>query len=406
MTPELEKLLSPARLGGLELRKRVIKTATFEGMTREGIPTRALMAFHAAMAEGGVALTTVGQCNVSADARNLDNQMYFHSAIRPQLRDLTSAVHEAGAKVSAQLTHCGFFKQNKPIESPHALAPSFHFNKLGAPYGRPFAYPMSRRDIAKVADDYVRTAEMACEVGFDAVELLMGHGYLLSQFISANINKRSDEYGGSLANRMRLPMQIVERIHAALGRDFPVLAKINLDDACRGGIRIDDAVEVAKWLEQAGIDGIVTTAGRSPGNTAFMFRGDTPMPAMIRLQTNPLSKVFLKLFGRFQYVPLPYEEMYLLDMARRIRAAVECAVIYLGGVSTVASLEAAMREGFDFVAMGRALIKDPQMVNRLRRGGGSYRNGCTHCNQCVALIYSPTGVHCVLSGNKKRSIAE
>lgn len=404
MSPELEKLLSPARLGGLELRNRVIKTATFEGRTPHGAPTRELIEFHAAVAEGGVALTTVGQCNVSPDARNLDNQMYFHAGIKPQLRDLTSAVHDAGAKISAQFTHCGFFKQNKPIETPRTLSPSFHFNKLGAPYGRPFAYAMSRRDIDRVTDDYARTAEIALATGFDAIELLMGHGYLLSQFISANINKRRDDYGGSLANRMRLPVRIVERIRAVVGRDFPILAKINLDDACRGGIKIDDAVEVAKHLDGAGVDGLVTTAGRSPGNTAFLFRGDTPIPAMIELQTNPLSRVFLRLFGRFQYVPVPYEEMYLLEMARRIRAAVGCSVVYLGGVSSVDSLQTVMREGFDFVAMGRALIKDPQLVNRIRNDS-RYRNGCTHCNQCVALVYSPRGVHCVLNRKNEQRVA-
>lgn len=404
MSQELEKLLSPARLGGLELRNRVIKTATFEGMTPQGAPTRELIDFHVKMAAGGVALTTVGQCNISADARNLDNQMYFRDAIKPQLRELTGAVQAHGAKISAQFTHCGFFKQNKPVDNPRTLAPSFHFNKLGAPYGRPFAYAMTQRDIERVTDDYVRTAELAREVGFDAIEILMSHGYLLSQFISANINKRRDEYGGSMANRMRLPLRIVERVRSAVGADFPLLAKINLDDACRGGIKIADAVQVAQYLDGAGIDGIVTSAGRSPGNTSFMFRGDSPMPAMIKLQTNPLSRIFLTLFGRFQYVPVPYHELYLLEMAREIRRAVKCAVVYLGGVSTVPALETVMREGFDFVAMGRALIKDPQLVNRLRLDS-DYRNGCTHCNQCVALIYSPQGVHCVLNQNREGAAA-
>src|SRR5437867_2095298 len=142
MSPELQKLLSPAKLGGLELRNRVIKTATFEAMTPEGVPTQKLIDFHVAIVEGGAALTTVGQCNVSPDARNLDNEMYLHPGIKEPLRKLTDAVHARGGKISAQFTHCGYFKLNKPLETKRVLSPSFKFNKGGAPFGRPFAYAM------------------------------------------------------------------------------------------------------------------------------------------------------------------------------------------------------------------------------------------------------------------------
>lgn len=396
----LKKALAPAKLGELELRNRFIKAATFEGLTPQGDPTEQLIRFHTDLAKGGIGMTTVGQCNVSADARNLDNQMYFRREIIPGLRELTSSVHSHGARICAQLTHCGFFKQNKPIDRKRVLTSSFHFNKLGAPYGRPFAYAMTKADIADVIRDHVRTAEIAREAGFDAIELQMAHGYFLGQFISANINKRHDEYGGPLAQRMRLPMEIIKAIKGALGDRFPVLAKINLDDACRGGITIEGAVEVGRHLEDAGIDALVTSGGRSPGNTAFLFRGDTPMPKMIELQTNPLSKAFLKLFGHLQYVPVPYKELYFLDMARELRAAVSCPIVYLGGVSTVKSVQRLMEEGFDFIGMGRALIKDPQLVNNLQRDP-KYRNHCTHCNQCVALVYSPSGVHCVLNHDQR-----
>lgn len=224
----------------------------------------------------------------------------------------------------------------------------------------------------------------------------MAHGYFLGQFISANINRRRDEYGGSFVNRMRLPTEIVSAIKRSLGDNFPVIAKINLDDACKGGITIADAVQVGKHLENSGVDALVTSGGRSPGDTAFLFRGDTPIPKMIELQDNPVSKIFLKLFGRLQFVPMPYKELYFLDMARELRNSVACPIVYLGGASSVKSIETIMEEGFDFIGMGRALIKDPQLVNNLALDA-RYKNGCTHCNQCVALVYSPTGVHCVLN---------
>jgi 2,4-dienoyl-CoA reductase-like NADH-dependent reductase (Old Yellow Enzyme family) len=397
VSPELQKLLSPAKLGPLELRNRVIKTATFEGMTPQGAPTRQLIDFHTRMIDGGVALTTVGQCNVSPDARNLDNEMYLHPGIKAGLAELTSAVHDRGGKISAQLTHCGYFKLNKPLETRYTVSPSFKFNKLGAPYGRPFAHPMTQADIDRTVGDYARSAVLAREAGFDAVEIMACHGYLLNQFLSANINRRKDRYGGSLENRLRFPLEVIARTRAEVGKDFPILVKMNLDDACRGGLTIDDAVRIGQAFEAAGVDALVTSAGRSPGNTSFIFRGGSPIPYMVERLRNPFMKLSLTLFGRFQFPPMPYQELYLLDMARKLRAAVKCPVVYLGGVSSLAALETVMREGFDFVAMGRALIFDPQMINRIRTDP-SYRNGCTHCNICTALIYDPNGVHCVLTG--------
>jgi 2,4-dienoyl-CoA reductase-like NADH-dependent reductase (Old Yellow Enzyme family) len=397
VSPELQRLLSPARLGPLELRNRVIKTATFEGMTPHGAPTRQLIDFHTRMVDGGVALTTVGQCNVSPDARNLDNEMYLHAGIKRELGELTIAVHDHGGKISAQLTHCGYFKLNKPLETRRTISPSFKFNKLGAPYGRPFAYAMTQADIDRTVDSYARSAVLAREVGFDAVEIMACHGYLLNQFLSANINKRTDRYGGSLERRMQFPLEVIAKTRAAVGRDFPILVKMNLDDACRGGLTIEDAVRVGQGFEAAGVDALVTTAGRSPGNTSFIFRGGSPIPFMVERLKNPFMKLFLTLFGRFQFPPMPYHELYLLDMARKLRQAVKCPIVYLGGVSSVGALETVMREGFDFVAMGRALIFDPQMVKRIETDA-NYRNGCTHCNICTALIYDPNGVHCVLTG--------
>ncbi|MBN7798202.1 hypothetical protein [Parahaliea mediterranea] len=174
MTVEgLEVLASPTALGPIILKNRVIKSATFEGKTPEGHPTKALIEFHAEFARGGVAMTTVGCCNVSVDARNLDNQMYLHSGLHQSLKELSDEVHSAGAKISAQLTHCGFFKQNKPRSTRFTLAPSFHFNKLGAPNGRPFAIGMSHKQIQGLLSDYCGAAEVAVKAGFDCVEIQM-----------------------------------------------------------------------------------------------------------------------------------------------------------------------------------------------------------------------------------------
>lgn len=404
MTAEgLDILASSSALGPIILKNRVIKSATFEGKTPNGHPTKALIDFHTEIARGGVAMTTVGCCNVSVDARNLDNQMYIHTDLHHGLKELCDEVHRAGAKISAQLTHCGFFKQNKPQSTRFTLAPSFQFNKLGAPNGRPFAISMSQKQIQSLLGDYCGAAEVAVKAGFDCVEIQMGHGYLLNQFLSPDHNRRRDQYGGSAENRMRLPLSIVKGVKKAVGNNAAVIAKINLDDAAKNGLRIEDYLGIGRRLEDAGIDAIVTSGGRSSGDTSFMFRGDSPIPAMARLQKNPISKIALKLFGHMQYRATPYHELYFMELAKKLRSVVDCPLVYLGGVSSPASAIEAMKEGFEFVAMGRALIKDPNFMNNLLQNS-DYTNGCTHCNQCVALVYSPQGVHCVLNQSTKCAV--
>lgn len=137
MSAELQKLLSPARLNGLELPNRVIKAATFEGMTENGGPGDRLIEFHQEMAVGGVGMVTLAYCAVEADGKVKDNMMHMHEDIRPQLERFTSSMHAAGAKVSGQMAHCGGFSQNTNLEKKRPLGPSFALNTAGLAYGVP-----------------------------------------------------------------------------------------------------------------------------------------------------------------------------------------------------------------------------------------------------------------------------
>ena len=182
---ERRKVFTPGRLGSLELRNRVIKTATYEGMCPGGIPSPALTAHHRELAAGGVGMTTVAYCAVSPDGRTFAEQMVMNAEIVPLLRQLTDAVHGEGAAVSLQLGHCGTFTKNEQLSVRRPLGPSFSVNHYGISAGLPFARAMSEREIADVVDDFGTAAGRAVEAGFDAVELHLGHGYLLSQFISS-----------------------------------------------------------------------------------------------------------------------------------------------------------------------------------------------------------------------------
>ncbi|MEO8602955.1 MAG: NADH:flavin oxidoreductase [bacterium] len=386
-------LFGAARLGGLTLRNRVIKTATYEGMTPHGAPSPALVEHHRALAAGGVGMTTVAYCAVSPSGCTFAEQMYMREAIVPGLRDVTTAVHAAGAAASLQLGHCGFFSKNRAA-GRWPLGPSLAFNAYGAMAGMPIARAMREADIDTVVEDFGQAAALAVRAGFDAVELHLGHGYLLSQFLSPAINRRRDHWGGSLDNRMRLPLAVLARVRSAVGAQVPIIAKTNLRDGFRGGLELDDAVGVAQRLEAAGIDAIELSGGFTSRTPFYLFRGARPLAEMIAAEKSRLQKLTLRWFGPRVIREYPFEEMFFLPQARAVRAAVRVPLILLGGLLSLDNLETAMREGFDFVAMGRALIADPDLIARMQRGDAT-RSRCISCNKCVPSS-DTGGVRCVL----------
>lgn len=391
----LDKALKPVRLAGLSLRNRIIKTATFEGMCPDGIPSEGLIRHHSDIAAGGAGMTTVAYCGVSPDGLTFSDQMYMHEGIAPQVRALTAAVHQQGGAVSAQLAHCGGFSRNRPRTSRRPLGPHFGINQYGLFSGLPFSGAMTQRDIDRTVREYGEAAAFVKRQGFDAAEIHMGHGYLLSQFISPATNRRRDAYGGSLDKRMRLPVEVLASVRQAVGDDFPVLAKLNLGDGFKGGVTTADAVAATRLLAREGVDAIVMSGGFVSRSPMYLFRGDSPLPYMIPLEPNPVQRLAMKLLGASLFRSDPFRELYFLEEARQVRQAVDIPLVYLGGVSSAAAIEQAMDEGFDFVAMGRALIEDPNMIRRLA-ADPDLRSACIHCNRCVATMSTPRGVHCVL----------
>jgi 2,4-dienoyl-CoA reductase-like NADH-dependent reductase (Old Yellow Enzyme family) len=381
---------SPFRLGGIRLRNRIVKAATFEGMCRGGAPTDALVAHHRAIAAGGAAMTTVAYCSIAADGRSYATQMLIEPAVVPALRRLTDAVHREGAAASLQLGHCGYFADRRVIgKAP--LGASRVFNT----YGLSFAKAMTEGDIARVIDDFVRATRLARDGGCDAVELHFGHGYLVSQFLSPFTNRRADRWGGSLANRLRLALEIVRAVRADAGPDFPVLAKTNLRDGFPGGLEVDEAVEVARALEREGISALVLSGGFVSRTPLYMLRGDVPLRDMMAVQDRWVRKLGLWLFGSLLVQAYPYEEAFFLDDARRVRAAVGVPLVLLGGIKSRSALTRAMSDGFELAGMARALLHDATLPRRLERGEVE-RSGCIPCNRCIAEM-DRGGVRCVRS---------
>lgn len=381
-------VFEPARLGPLTLRNRTVKAATYEGLSHRGRVTRELVDFHRRVAEGGVGMTTVAYCAVSPDGRTDRHQISWADEALPGLRALTSTVHAAGAAVSAQIGHAGPVANPKANGAP-ALAPSRRFHPLSLG----FTKLATIEDIRRVVRDHARAARLAIDAGFDAVEVHLGHNYLASAFLSPKLNRRTDGYGGSLANRARLAREVMAAVREAVGVSIAIVAKVNMDDGVPGGFRPDEAVAVARWLEADGsLDALEMTAGSSLLNPMYLFRGEAPIDEFAAVMPWQV-RTGMRLVGHKVLRTYPYRDGYLLDGARRIRSAVKVPMILLGGITNKAIMDEAMAAGFQFVAMARALLREPDLVNRIKIDP-AVRSLCDHNNRCMPTNF--LGTRCVL----------
>lgn len=383
----------PIRIGPLELRNRFIKSATNEGMAKGGVPSKMLVEHHRRIAVGGVAMTTVAYCSISADGRTFVDQVTLDEASLPHLRVLTEAVHRAGAAACAQLTHGGAFNFLPSLSTRYPLSASGGFNAAGVISGRLLKTAMTLQDLDRVADEFVAAARRAHAAGFDAVELHMGHGYLLSQFLSPKYNHRHDQYGGAAAQRARYPAQVLQRVLDAVGDRLAVSCKICVTEGFKGGATAEDAVEVARVLEHAGAHLLVLSGGMNVESPWAIFGSNMPAAAVETIQ-NPVVKFATRLM-RLWEPKLSFRELYFLEHSRKLRAAVKLPLAYLGGAKSLAGVQQLMAEGFDCVVMGRALLHEPELINQFRDGSATV-SGCTACNQCVTMMYSDAGTSCVL----------
>jgi len=394
MTDSLQKCFSEARINRLTLRNRLIKAATFEGKSPGGVPSRALIEFHERVGQGGIGMTTVAYCAAESDGRIHADMMYMHEGIRSELERFIRTVQTTGARVSGQLGHCGAFTKNLEFSGRNPLGPSKGTNTLGLTHGLSRIAEMTKLQIRERVQVIGSAAAFMKSVGFDAIEIHFGHGYGISQFISPKTNKRKDEYGGRLENRMRFALEVLAEVRKNVGDDYPLLGKISMTDGVPGGVSYDDSVEIAAMLEAGGLDVIICSGGTSSMNPMLLFRGDSMVPGLIKHEQSRLMKIGIRLAAPFMFKDYPYEEMYFLQHAQRIRDRVQCGVCYIGGVCTNDSIRTVMDAGFDFIQLGRALIFDPDFP-KLAQARPAYKNGCNHCNQCATLIEAPGGIYCV-----------
>ena len=388
MTSSRPAVFEPVRLGPLTLRNRILKAATFEGVMPGGRVTDELVEFHAEVARGGTALTTVAYCAVAPGGRVHRNTVVLDRDTVPGLRRLTDAVHAEGALASAQIGHAGLVA-NQISNGTKTLAPS---TRISAP-AMGLVRGASLAQLDQVVTDYENATRCAVEAGFDALEVHLGHNYLLSSFLSPNLNKRSDRYGGSLEKRTAFPRRVLEAVRRAAGDSVAVIVKFNMTDGVPKGLWLHESLPMARLIESDGhIDAMELTGGSSLLNGMYFFRGDVPLAEFVASQPR-LVGLGLRFYGPRLFPTYPFEEAFFRPMARQFRSELRTPLILLGGINRIDTIENALDEGFEFVAMGRALLRDPYLVNKFR--DEHVREGlCIHCNKCMPTIY--TGTRCVV----------
>jgi 2,4-dienoyl-CoA reductase-like NADH-dependent reductase (Old Yellow Enzyme family) len=390
-----ELLFTPSRLGPLTLRNRSIRSAAFEGMCPGHLVSGNLIEYHRSVAEGGIGMTTVAYASVSRSGLSFEHQLWLRKEVVPGLRSLTAAVHNEGSAVAIQIGHCG--QMAKTSVSGECFSPSGRFNL----YGPTWPKAMNNEDIRQVISDFGLAVKLAREGGFDAIEVHAGHGYLISQFLSSYTNRRRDEYGGSFANRCRFMKEVISEVMSAAGSDMAVLVKMNLRDGFRGGMEIDESVEVAKVLEKLGVHALVLSGGFVARAPMYVMRGRMPVRVMAHFMREQWMKPVVRGFGNMLMKPEPFTEAYFLEDARQIRRSVIMPLVYVGGMVSKAGIEKVLEEGFEFVQIARALIHDPAFINKIRTGEVLV-SGCNHSNYCIAVMYS--GKMACYQNEKERSL--
>ena len=334
----------------------------------EGHVTDATIAYFRARAAGGVGLITTEMASPERVGRHRAREIgIYDDRFLPGLARLTQEIHSCGAKASIQIGHAGGHTREdicgEPPIAPSAV-PYYVFDVTGKTI---IPIAMTKERIAECVLAFVAAARRAREAGFDCVELHVAHGYLLSQFLCPEENRRDDEYGGSLANRARISMEILQQIKREMP-GFPVIFRLTVDDLFPTGLQFAEGLEVAKLAAVEGADAIHVTAGH--------YRS-LPTP-------------------QIKSPPMAYPEGVFLDYAARVKAQVHVPVIAVGRLGNPTVAMAAVDAGkADFIALGRSLIADPQWVEKVRRGKPVRR--CLACNSCSDEMRGGAHLGCLVN---------
>ncbi|MGA6925209.1 MAG: NADH:flavin oxidoreductase [Desulfosarcina sp.] len=360
----ISTLFESSTINGMALANRFVRSATWEGMaTDDGRTTPKLIETMEALAKGGVGLIITGHAYVSKAGQASPWQLGIHDdSLIDGLKSMTDAVHAAGGRIVSQLAHAGHFALEKSTGVPPVVVSDF--DGLAKTPRR----ELSLEDIDSLKSDYVAAAGRARAAGFDGIQLHSAHGYLLSQFLSPWFNRRTDKYGGSIDNRVRIHVETIRAIREVVGKKFPLLVKMNSEDFSEGGLTLVESIQAAKQMVAAGLDAIELSGG--------LLTGGKRSPS--RPHINSANK-----------------EAYFKDSAQAFKKELDMPLILVGGIRSIEVAEALLAAGTaDFISMSRPLIREPALVNRWRSGDRTPAR-CLSDNLCFRPGLTGKGIFCV-----------
>lgn len=382
-------LFTPFKLGPITLRNRTIRSAAFENMAYGNSPSDDLINYHKSVAQGGIGMTTVAYCAVDRSGVSFDGQLYVHNEIKDGMRKLTDAIHAEGAKASIQLGHCGNMTHFYTCKCM-PWGPSTGFNM----YSPTLYRGITKDEIKYLVKKFGEAVDWSRECGFDCVEIHCGHAYLISQFLNPTLNRRKDEYGGSLENRMRFMNEVLDEVMLHAKDDMAVIVKISMTDGYKGGMTLEEGIEVAKAINKHGVHGIVLSAGTVSKTPMLILGGAMPLKALAHYM-NPWKFWWLKLgliiAGRLLIPTVPYKkgDLFFLEWAKKFKKEVPYAnFIYVGGVTSRKNCETVLNEGFECFQMGHVLVNDPAFVNHMKESDENYCSKCLRSNYCIGRMYT------------------
>jgi 2,4-dienoyl-CoA reductase-like NADH-dependent reductase (Old Yellow Enzyme family) len=389
----MSQVFETSNIRGMSLKNRIIRSATGDGLAdHDGRPTGELIDFYTKIAAGGAGAIITGLTGIQQDGKSSTHHplMFDRDDYIADYQKLTNAVHRHGTPIILQLNHSGRQTRQKVTGMP-TVAPSSR-RDLYFLEKRPKA--LTEQEIETIISNFVKAILRAKKAGFDGVQLHIAHGFLLSAFLSSNMNKRTDRWGGSLENKFRIIERIFVEARKEVG-DFPILVKMNAYDTRKNGMRIPEAIAIAKLLEQAGCAAIEVSCGVV--NDGFITVRSENFPTRAALKYSYLLAYlpgFIKQIIRpfiplatAMIVPLPKElSCYNVEAAGIIKKNVSIPVIVVGGIKRLADIEEIIANNrADYVSMSRAFIIEPDIVNRFREKTQP-QSSCVSCNYCITCI--------------------
>lgn len=357
-------LLSPLKIGNIELKNRLaVPPMVTCYCDDDGMPTEQFIAYHEARARGGFGLIIVEDYAVDRDGRGFwCAGLWKDEQIAPH-RQLTERVHAAGAKIFAQIYHCGRQTSAAIIGTQPVSA-----SPLPCPAMGEVPRELTVDEIRAIVGEFGDTAIRAQKAGFDGVEIHGGHGYLISQFMSSYSNKRTDMYGGSLQNRLRFPLEIMADIRAKCGPDYVVSFRISADEYVAGGRDLAETTAIVRQLEAAGIDLIHVSAGTYESAWAII-------------------------------PPLGVRYAWIADLAAEIKRVVSIPVQVVGRIKDPLIAEDILRLGkADLISFGRGSLADPDLPRKYAAGHPEQIRQCIGCNQgCISILFLNQPIRCLVN---------